>query len=225
MKRLITVLLALLLTLGSTSVMAEEASVRTGTELSYDRIVEMTHYMRQLAMGDYLTIKQAPEAMHDTVRDWAAGIDGTPRLAVQLDINALSYLVDVRAAFIQEPPIVSMEAESNMVSEVWHALVRSASGESGLSESGYEDIMNVNSLLSARMLYAEEGVTGNALYIVLYDGAAPIFLNVNAENGAVSISGMFLPSAKLSKCQNYGQVALWLMMAGCTMTCTEIKPE
>lgn len=225
MKKIISLFLAVLLAVGSIPALAEEAAARTGADLSYNRIVEMAQYMQELAMGDYLTIKQVPEAMQSIVRSWAEGITGVPRLAVQLDINALSYLVDVRAAFIKEPPIVSMEAESNMVSEVWRALAGYAGTESSLSGASYEDIMNVNSQLSARMLYAEEGVAGNALYIVLYDGAAPIFLNVNAENGAVSVSGKFLPSAKLSKCQNYGQVALWLMMAGCTMTCTEITAE
>lgn len=224
MRKFMILLLALMLAFGGVSAWAEEQSGRRGADLSYDRIVEMAHYMRELAMGDYLDIKQVPEDMQNVAQGWAEGISGTPRLAVQLDINALSYLVDVRAFFIQEPPIVSMEAESNMVSEVWQALASYAGFEAGLSESSYEEIMNVNSQLSARMLYAEEGVEGNALYIVLYDGAAPIFLNVNAENGAVSVSGMFLPSAKLSKCQNYGQVALWLMMAGCTMTCTEVLP-
>ncbi len=225
MKRVVTFLLALLLILSGTSAWAESAAARGGANLPYDRIIAMAQYVRELALGDYLDIKQVPENMQTIAQGWAAGIEGEPRLAVQVDINGLASMVETRAAFAADPPIVSFEAQSNVISEAWQILVSYASGDAGLTDAGYEEIVDVNSHLNARMIYAEEGVEGNAMYIVLYDNAAPILYIVNAENGAVSVSGLFLPSQKLARCQNYGQVALWLMLAGLPMTCREIKAE
>lgn len=224
MKRMLSLLLVLML-LSGTAACAEDAPVRTGANLSHERAVEMAQYMRELATGDYLDIKHVPEAMQTVAEGWAAGITGAPRLVVQLDINGLSYMVETRAIFSQELDVVLYEAESSSMVEVWQYLAYYAGAEAGLTESGYEEIMTVNGHLDARMMYAEEGVEGNAMYIVLYENAAPILYLVNAENGGVSIQGLFLPSAKLAKCQNYGQVALWLMMNGFSMTCQEIKPE
>lgn len=225
MKRMMVLLLALMLLTGSTFACAEETQQRSGANLSYARVVEMAEYMHQLATGDYLDIKHVPDAMQSVAEGWAAGITGTPRLVVQLDVNESSYLVETRALFSQEPPIVQLEAESTAVVEVWQYLAFAASSEAGLTESGYEEIMTVNGHINASMMYAEDGVEGNAMYIVLYENAAPMLYIVSAENGAVSIRGLFLPSPKLTKCQNYGQVALWLLMNGFSMTCEEIKAE
>lgn len=225
MKRMMTLLLALVMLMSSTFVCAEEAPKRGGADLTYARVVEMAEHMRTLSMGDYLDIKQVPETMQTVAEGWAAGITGAPRLVVQLDINEASYLVDTRAQFSQEPPIVLYEAESTAVVEVWQYMAAAASQESGLSESGYEEIMTVNGHINASMMYAEDGREGNAMYIVLYENATPILYIVCAENGAVSVRGMFLPSAKLAKCKNYGQVAMWLMLNGLAMTCQEIKAE
>lgn len=225
MKRIMTLLLAVAVLLLSSPFACGESTPRTGADLSYARVVEMAEYMRELATGDYLDIKQVPDEMQAIAEGWAAGITGQPRLVVQLDINHSSYLVETRALFTQEPPIVLFEAESSAVVEVWQYMAISAGYEAGVTESGYEEIMKVNGHINAGMMYAEDGTEGNAMYIVLYENAAPILYIVSAENGAVSIRGMFLPSAKLAKCKNYGQVAMWLMLNGLSMTCQEIKPE
>lgn len=224
MKRMMAFLLALMLLLG-TSAFAEDAAKRGGADLPYSRVVEMAEYMRELATGDYLDIKQIPEAMQTVAEGWASGITGQPRLVVQLDINDSSYMVETRAVFKNEPPIVLFEAESTAVVEIWQYMVYAASSEAGLTESDYDEIMTVNGHIGASMMYAEDGVEGNAMYIVLYENATPILYIVSAENGAVSVRGMFLPSAKLARSKNYGQVAMWLMMNGLSMTCQEIKAE
>jgi len=225
MKRIITLMLAMVLAVSGLSACAYAETARHGADLSYARIVEMAQYMRELATGDYLDIKHVPETMQTVAQTWAAGINDTPRLVVQLDINGLSSMVEVQALFSREPAIVSFEAQSNVVVEVWQSLAYSAGMEAALAESGYEEIMNVNGQINASMMYAEPGTEGNAMYIALYEGAAPIILLVCAENDAVSIRGMFLPSAKLAKCKNYGQVAMWLMLNGFALTCQEILPD
>lgn len=225
MKKLITLILAMMLALSGASAGAEKKAERRGADLSYARIVEMAQYMHALSTGDYLDIKQIPEAMQTVAQTWAAGITETPRLVVQLDIDSLAYMVETRAAFSQEPEIVSFEAQSNVVIEVWQYLAYYAGAEAALTESDYEEIMTVNGHINASMMYAEPGREGNTMYIALYENAAPIMLIVSAENDAVSIRGVFLPSAKLAKCKNYGQVAMWLMLNGFGMTCQEILPE
>ena len=225
MKKLIALVLAVLMAMGGISACAEGVQERRGADLSYARFVEMAQYMRELATGDYLDIKQVPESMKTTARTWAAGISDTPRMVLQLDVNGMSTMVETRVTFSQDPEIVSYEAQSNTMIDVWQYLAYSAGIEAALTESDYEAILNVNGQLNASMMYAEKGTSGNAMYIVLYENAAPILLIVTAENDAVSIRGMFLPSAKLAKCKNYGQVSMWLMLNGFSMTCQEILPH
>lgn len=222
MKRMMILILAAMLL---TCTALAEAPARTGADLSYGRIVEMAQYMRELVMGDYLDIKQVPAEQQTIAEGWAQGITDTPRMVVQLDINSLAHIVQTRAYFSQEADVVAFEAESTAVVEVWQTLAYQASMEASLTEASYEDIMTVNSQLGAFRMYAEEGTTQTAAFFVLYDNAAPILLLVTGENGGVAIQGMFLPSAKLAKCQNYGQVSLYLMLSGFTMTCREILPE
>lgn len=220
MKRLMICLLTAALLLNCA--VAED---RLGADLSYGRVVDMALYMRQLATGDYLQVKQVPDDLRSIASTWAAGITDTPRMVVQLDVNGFSDMLDTQVYFLQEPEMVSYEAQSNTVSLVWQYLAYYASQEAGLTDASYEQIVELNGHINAQMIYAEDGAQGNAMYIVLYEGAAPILLMVSAENGAVCIQGAFLPSSRLSKCQNYGQVAFWLMLNGFSITCSEILPE
>ncbi len=216
-----TMLLALILAMCCLTAAAEP---RTGVHLSYGRVVEMAQYMRELAEGDYLDIKQVPEDMQETAQKWAAGVNESPRLVVELDLNGLAAISQIRALFRLEPEMVLYEMESTVVISVWQAMVNNASQE-GVAALSFAEIQRINGQIQAFRMYAEEGEEGNGMYIVLYENAASIVMVVNAENGAVGIQGMFLPSEKLAKCQNYGQVALWLMLGGIGMTCREIKPE
>ena len=224
MKRLLMFMLVWMLAVGGVSASTESAP-RTGADLSYDRIVEMALTMRQLVMGDYLQIKQVPQAQQDVARTWAKGVNETPRLVVQVNIDQWAPVQSVRLAYSQEDPMVQLEAESTLVAELWQMLAYTAAQEASVMESGYEEIMVINSHINARMMYAEDGREGNAAYIVLYEDAAPLFMIANAENGAVSIQGMFLPSGNLRKCANYGQISLWMMLNGVAMTCQEILPD
>jgi hypothetical protein len=222
MKRIYIFILAVMLALGASSAVAQE---RSGADLTYDRAAAMGQYMRQLVMGDYLDIKQTPESLKTIARNWAAGITDSPRLVVQLDVENQSHVVTTRGIFSQEPPIVGFEAVSDAEVTIWQYLARSAGEESGVTGASYQEIMQVNGQINASTMYAEEGREGTGMYILLYEDAAPILLLVNAENGAVSITGLFLPSVKLQKCQNYGQVSLYLMLNGFGMSCQEILGE
>lgn len=222
MKRVLICALAILLLLSGLTAMAEE---RGGVDLSYARAAEMGMYMRELVMGDYLDIKQTADSVKTIAEGWAAGVTGTPRLVVQLDVENQAYVVETSAIFSQEPDVVELEAVSQSVVTIWQYLAMYAGEESGVTGSSYEEIMEVNGAINASTMYADEGREGYGLYILLYEDASPIILIVSAENGGVSVRGMFLPSPKLAKCQNYGQVSLYLMLNGFGMSCQEVKPE
>lgn len=222
MKRILICMLAMMLAIGGLSAAAEE---RGGVDLSYERAAQMGVYMREIVMGDYLDIKQTSESYKTIAKGWAEGVTETPRLVVQLDVENQAYIVETSAIFSQEPDVVELEAVSTNVSMIWHSLAQYAAEESGVTAASYEEIIQVNGAISATTMYADEGREGNGMYIMLYENAAPVLLIVSAENGAVSMRGLFLPSPKLAKCQNYGQVSLYLMLNGFGMSCQEIKPE
>lgn len=221
MRRCIAFLMVMLLSIGA----AAAGEDRRGVDLSYARIVEMAEYMRELIAGDYLDIRQTPEADQALAQQWAAGITGNPRMVVQLDIEGQAEMVAAQAMFQWEPEMVRYEAISSAAVTIWQYMALSAAEEAGVTAASYEEILNVNGQIDAFRMYAEDGREGMAMYIVLYDQAAPIVLLVTGENGGVAIQGMFLPSPKLAKCENYGQVSLWLMLTGYGMTCREILPE
>ena len=221
MKCTLCLILALLLTALPA---LTEGGERIGADLSYERIVSFCEYLRDMATGDYLDIKGIPQDQQAVAEKWAAGVSGNPRMIVQLDMDSLPQVSQVYALFRMEPDVVAMEAVSTVVIECWWNLAYLSAMESGVVESSYEEIMEVNSYINAGTMYAEAAPEGYGVFLVFYDGAAPIFLLSNAENDAVSIRGFFLPSQKLANCKNYGQVSLYLMMNGMTMTCKEVTP-
>ena len=219
MRKMMAILLAMAL-LCAPALAEEQNSL-----LSHQQIVEMALYMRQLVMGDYLDIKQVPQADQQVAEGWAKGINDSPRMVVELDIENYAGILTTKAVFSQEHPMVQFEAASTEEGYVWQYLALGASEEAGVAESGYEEIMRVNSQIRAFTMFAGAERDGTAMYIVLYEDAAPILMIACAENGGVSLQGMFLPSATLKRCQNYGQVSLYLMLSGVGMTCREILPE
>lgn len=222
MKRVLILILAMMMAFASFSALGEEPK---GADLSYDRAAQMGVYMRELVMGDYLDIKQTPESLKSIAQGWAAGITDKPRMVVRLDVENQANVLTVKGTFSQEPPIVSFEAVSDAEVTIWQCLAMYAGSEGGVTGASYEEIMRVNGQINAATMYAEEGREGSGMYILLYENAAPILLLTSAENGGVSIRGMFLPSQKLQKCQNYGQVSLYLMLNGFAMSCQEVLPE
>ncbi|MBQ8201694.1 MAG: hypothetical protein IJZ74_08005 [Clostridia bacterium] len=220
MKRLIAIMLALLLFLGAVPAAAD------GADLSYAQIIRMTQHMCEMATGDYLDIQGVPEELQQTAREWAEGIGGTPRMVIRADVMNAAYMVNTRASFFVDPDVIRMEAESHALHTIVSWLTAYAAMEAAVTESTYETISEINSLINAQMIYAEEGAAyAYGLYIVLYDGAAPIVIVSFSENGAVQLSGKFLPSERLAKCANSGQVSMWLLLNGFPMTCTEVAAE
>ncbi len=217
MKRIFILLLAMLMLCAP--VHAEE---RVGAELSYQRIVDFCLYMKEMATGDYLDVKQVPQAQQMLAEKWAAGITGDPRLVVKLDIHSLPAMKEIELYFRNDPEIVRFEATSTVMVQIWWSLCYLTSMEGGIDTVSYEETMNVNAGVNAQMRYAEAAEPGDGMYLVIYDDASPILLMVNAENDAVSIEGLFLPSAKIAKSKSYGQVSMYLMLNGLAMTCEEI---
>ncbi len=217
MKRLLIVLLALVLLLGSAC--AEH-------QLAYEEITRFGDYIRQLADGDYMDICQVPQETQRLVRSWAAGIQGKPRMVVRLHAENLAYMVSTRSVFMQEPDMVRYEAESSVLIELWWTLCSIAAGESTVAGVTYEQMMQANAAITPVMICADaDAEDGYGMYLVFYDAGKPLVIISSCENGAVNLQGMFLPSEKLMNCRNYGQVSLYMMMNGLTLTCQEIREQ
>lgn len=226
MKRILSILTALMMMAvpAFAEDAAEAAPARVGAELTYERITAFCEYMKELSTGDYLDIKQVSQAQQDIAAGWAAGISGQPRMVVKLNVQDMSYIKEIRLMFMHEEEVIGAEAESGGVIEIWWALCSAAGQEASVNEPDYAQIMEINGYINASMIYAEEAPEDYAVYFVLYENAAPILLLTNAENGAVSIQGMYLPSKALAKCENYGAVSLWMMFQGLPITCVEVTP-
>ncbi len=218
MKRIVALLLAAMLCLLTLAAGAEEKY-----SLTPERIQAMTQHMAELATGDYLLIKGVPEDLRQTALEWASGIEGKPRMIVRADVENSAAMLNVRAHFLTEPEIVSMEMESSALFELVWILAYYACEEAKVTGVTYERFNEVNGLINASMRYAQPGANGGyGLYFVLYEDATPIVLVANYENGTAAVVGWFLPSSRLGKCTNAGQVAMWLMLNGFPMTCEEV---
>lgn len=219
MKKLVFLMLILLLCAAMLPAYA------AGSELSWQRAVDMAQHMRQIASGDYLAINGVPESLQRTARGWAAGVEGEPRMIVRLDVENAAFVRNMRAYFANEHPMVSFEAESTVMMEVVSYAMVYAAYESVVGAVEYEEILEVNGLLNCSMIYAEEAPAGTAYYLVLYEDAQPILILASAENNAVCLTGWFIPSKQLADCASSGQVSLWFLKNGMPMTCREIFPE
>ncbi len=218
MKRWTAVFLTLLLAASCCMAHAD------GADLTWIRAVQMTQHLREIATGDYLTINGVPEGIQRKAREWAAGIEGEPRLIVQVDVMNSAFVREERAFYITEHPMVIFEAESSAVTYIINYMMAFAAMETVVTESLMEEIAEVNSQLNCEMIYAEEAEAGTGLFLVFYEDAPPILILSLAEGGAVCLRAFFIPSARLGRCTNHGQVALWFMMNGLTMTCSEVTP-
>lgn len=219
MKRL----LALLVTL---SLLCAAPAFAAGGEIPYERIVGSMLYLRELAHGDFMTIKGVPEDVQADAREWTAAIDDTPDLIVRLDVNDCAHVAQYRAIFKSEHPMVSYEAQSTGVGEIMNTAMIVAAYENLRPEQAYYRMGDVVSALNHRELYADpDAQEGCVLYIVLYEGAEPVFLLTNVENGAVSLTAYIIPCMALSECESYLDVAMWFMGWGCPISGAEVRLE
>lgn len=219
MKRLMALLLTLLLCC-AVPAMAE------GGEISYGRIVESMLTLREMARSDFMTLKGVPESIQDDAREWTAAIDDTPDLVVRLDVNNSPHVAQYRAIFKSEHPMVSYEAQSTGVGEIINSAMSIAAYESLRPEDAYYRMGDVLGALNHSEIYADPAAEeGTMLYIVLYEGAEPIFLLTNVENGAVSLTPYIIPCVALADCESYAEVAMWFLSWGCPISGGEVLPE
>lgn len=220
MKRFVAMLLAMLLLSCALPAMAE------GGEVSYARIVETMIDLRELAQGDFMTLKGVPESIQADAITWTEGIGETPRLVVRLDVYKTAHVRQYAALFKSEHPMVSYEAQSTGVGEIINSALSVAAMEALRPEETYFRTIDVLNALNHSVLYADPAAEeGCVLYVVLYDEAEPIFMLTNVENGAVSLTTYIIPSAELADCKSYAEVAMWFLRWGCPVSGAEIRPE
>ena len=220
MKRIVTLMLAALLLLCAAPANA------AGGEISYEQIVSCCMDLRALTHGDFMDIKGVPEDVQGRARDWTAGVDETPDLVVWLDVYNCAYVLQHKAVFKSEHPMVSYEAQSSAISAILNGAMSMAAMETPQPERYFSQAAQVNNALAANHIYADPTAQeGGMLYVVLYRDALPIFILTNVENGAVSLMGYIIPSGDLAEFTSYGQVAMWFLKWGCPISGGEVKPE
>lgn len=219
MKRILAMALAALLVLTAVPALA------SGGEVGCDRLVQCAVSLRAMAYGDFMTLKGVPEDIQGMARDWTAGIDDTPDLVVRLDVYGSAVVLQYKALFKSEHPMVSLEAQSTGVGEIMNAVYTMAAYEYPQPERSYNQFFDVHSALNFDEIYADPAIEeGGQLYLLLYENAEPLFILVNAENGAVSLTPYIVPSMELAECGSYAQVAMWFMRWGCPMTGEQLTP-
>ncbi|MBQ2952700.1 MAG: hypothetical protein IJE07_04015 [Clostridia bacterium] len=220
MKRIVSLMLAVLMLLSAAPAMA------AGGEISYAQVVDACMKLRALAHGDFMDIKGIPDDVQGRARDWTAGIDETPELVVWLDVYNCSYVLQYKAVFKSEHPMVSYEAQSTAISVILNGAMSMAAMETLQPEKYYTQSAQVNNALGSNWIYADAAAEdGGTFYVVLYEDALPVLILTNVENGAVSLSSYIIPSSDLAACTSYAEVAMWFMSWGCPMSGAEVKPE
>lgn len=219
MKRMLTLLLALVLVLGMVPATAE------GAELSFEQAADMAQYLREMAAGDYLALKGVPQDLQRRAQQWAGGLEGETRLVVRLHFGDHASLNTLRAIFLQEHPMVVYEAESSFMIELVALTFSWAAMESQTAAASYEEIAEINDALRCGRMYAEDCEPGSELYLVLHEDAQPILILAIAENGAVDLSAWFVPGPKLKECKSAGEVSMWYMRNGLFLSCSEVPKE
>lgn len=220
MKRLMAMMLAAMLILFAAPALA------LGGEVPYWRIVDTMLNLREVAHGDFMSIKGVPANVQEDARAWTEAIDDTPDLVVRLDVYDTAHVAQYRAIFKSEHPMVSYEAQSTGVGEIMNTAMVVAAYENIRPESMYYRMGDVVNALGYRELYADpDAEDGCVLYIVLYEGAEPVFLLTNVENGAVCLTPYIIPCMALSECESYPEVVMWFMSWGCPISGAEVRPE
>lgn len=219
MKRFLALLLAAMMVCASVPALA------AGGEISYDRLVQFALNLREMAYGDFMTLKGVPADIQGMARDWTEGIDDTPELLVRLDVYGSSHVLQYKAVFKAEHPMVSLEAQSTGVGEIVNYIYTMAAYEYPQPERAYYQFFDVHSAMNYDEIYADPAVEeGGQLYLLLYENAEPLFILVNAENGAVSLTPYIVPSMELAGYTSYTQVAMWFMRWGCALTGEQLIP-
>lgn len=220
MKRMMAIVLALML------VLALNAASAAGGEVGYDRLVGCAMRMRAVAQGDFMDLKGVPEDTQGLVRDWTKGIDETPDLVLRMDVYGSAHVLQYKALFKSEHPLVSMEAQSTGVGEIINGAMTMAAMETYQPEATYRRCAQANTALDYDEIYADpDAQEGGQLYILLYADAEPLFILTNVENGAVALTCYIIPSMELASCTSYAQAAMWFMSWGCPLTGAEVKAE
>ncbi len=85
MKRRMALALALMMIACTTVAMA-------GGEVSYARLVQCALNLREVAWGNYMSMKGVPESIQGAARDWTDGYDATPFLLFRLVLYGRAHV-------------------------------------------------------------------------------------------------------------------------------------
>lgn len=148
------------------------------------------------------------------VMTWAEGDHDQPRLIVLAD--ATEALVAMRQELMQQEGI----PEEMIDRLLYHQNVLTLPQRLA-ARQGAETLAAVSSVQTG-MLLAEPEAAGAGVFILLYEAAVPVLVSWYAQNGAVSMSAMFVPDEGLAAQTSARAVEVWLKSNAYAFSCTEI---
>lgn len=213
MKKILSMLLIVLLIITGT------AGAEAAPTLA-ERASALAAEMAALAADETtVTLRGASGALLGLLGEWVQGDHTQPRMILAVDTalmtNALTAGV-LAVSDVEDGPLRE-KAEEMLRLQAPSLLCTDLLGDMGANT------LAAATAAKATMIFADAEADGSGLFILLYEDATPVMVSWYAQNGAVSMSSVFLPDDGLAAVKTGGEAALWLMKRDWPLPCTEVQ--
>lgn len=170
--------------------------------------VELAQRIDALAENDtYLTVMFGSDKLAEKVQEIAAGEHGQQyTMMVNVDLTGA-------VASFMERLAVDVDISDPIVNEEITKRLNSAVLFQAIAAQGTETLAIANSITTDTM-FATDEKPGGGFYLIFYGEHTPVAVTWAVENGAASLSAMFVPVAELKTCTTPQQVAEWFASVG-----------
>ena len=181
MKRILTLML-LLLVLAMTCVHAEPGEENItlivkaeALAAELDALAENEAYIKELSLEEQVV---------DMILGWGAGNHDTPARVLMLDFSMFM------GALVQEIPAEAPEAGRVMLHRSLGQVLLQAA-----TNAGGADMVAASAVARTTTTFAAPVLNDSGVFLLLYEDATPVGVSWYAEEGAVSMTAVFLPDA------------------------------
>lgn len=170
--------------------------------------VELAQRIDVLAENDaFLEVMFGSDKLADKVREIADGEHGQQyTMMVNVDLTGA-------VASMMESLAVDVEISDPIVSEEIAKRLETAILFQAIAAQGAETMAIANSITAGTM-FATDEKPGEGIYLIFYGEHTPVAVTWAVENGAASLSAMFVPVPELQACTTLQQVVEWLASIG-----------
>lgn len=178
MKRLLMMLLAMILMIPVALAEGENTLLRHAVELGWelDKLAEDEDHIAKYAVD---------EAVHELIRQLAAGDRTTPSKVLALDFSIVNDMISPDIADLPEL------AQRSVMKQVPGLLMSSMANAYGVRTAA------AFAVVRASDVFAASDVAGQGLWLLNYEDASPVAVAWYAENGAVAMeAAILMPDAE-----------------------------